>query len=168
MRSKGIAMSTRARPAAPRIAPVTPTSVAYRLPSEPRSVGWVRRELRRQLEQWGLAGELGEAAALLVSELVTNAVRAQAADGGAWVGVRFALEGGGRRVRLEVRDGSGGRPVINDKQAEETEEEAAECGRGLVLVDALASGWGVEPDGIGKVVWAELAVSAAWPGIGRR
>ncbi|MFE4019790.1 ATP-binding protein [Streptomyces sp. NPDC059101] len=161
-------MSTRARPAASRVAPATPTSVAYRLPSEPRSVGWVRGELRRQLEQWGLAEELGESAALLVSELVTNAVRAQAADGGAWVGVRFARERGGRRLRLEVRDRSGGRPVIKEKQMEATEEEAAECGRGLVLVDALASGWGVEPDGIGKVVWAELAVSAAWPGTGRR
>ncbi|WP_411121558.1 ATP-binding protein [Streptomyces sp. x-19] len=161
-------MSTRARSVASRVAPATPTSIAYRLPSEPRSVGWVRRELRRQLEQWGLAGELGESAALLVSELMANAVRAQVAGGGTWVGVRFALEGGGRRVRLEVRDGSGGRPVINDKQAEETEGEAAECGRGLVLVDALASGWGVEPDGIGKVVWAELAVSGVWPGIGRR
>ncbi|MFF2812376.1 ATP-binding protein [Streptomyces sp. NPDC058000] len=164
-------MSTRARPAASRVASATPTSVAYRLPSEPRSVGWVRRELRRQLEQWGFPGELVGSAELLVSELVTNAVRAQAAGGGTWVGVRFAWEGGGRRVRLEVRDGSGGRPVSSGKQAEEAEEtgrEAAECGRGLVLVDALASGWGVEPDGIGKIVWAELAVSGAWPGIGRR
>ncbi|MFF2805700.1 ATP-binding protein [Streptomyces sp. NPDC058000] len=144
-------MSARARPVSTRFVSAAPGGVAYRIPSEPRSAGWARRELRRQLGQWGVAGELVGTAELLVSELVANAVRAQGAGGGAWVGVRFGFSGG--RLRLEVRDGSAEKPVVND-----IVEEGAECGRGLVLVDALASGWGVAADGIGKVVWAELAV----------
>ncbi|WP_411121416.1 ATP-binding protein [Streptomyces sp. x-19] len=143
-------MSTRARPVVARLAPAVSASVAYRIPSEPRSAGWARRELRWRLGQWGVVGELVDVAELLVSELVANAVRAQGEDG-AWVGVRFGFSGG--RLRLEVRDGSAEKPVMNDDV-----EEDAECGRGLVLVDALASGWGVAVDGTGKVVWAELAV----------
>ncbi|WP_234430585.1 ATP-binding protein [Streptomyces sp. NRRL F-4489] len=114
----------------------------------------MRGELRRQLRKWGIGGELVCVAELLVTELVANAVRAQAGSGAAWVGVRFVVAGG--RLRLEVRDGSAEVPVVKDEV-----EEDAECGRGLVLVDALAGGWGVEADGIGKVVWAELAVVGA-------
>ncbi|WP_344581080.1 ATP-binding protein [Streptomyces lunalinharesii] len=156
MRSKGIAMSTRARPVVARLAPAVSASVTYRIPSEPRSAGWARRELRRQLRRWGVVGELVGVAELLVSELVANAVRAQGEDG-AWVGVRFVFSG--ERLRLEVRDGSAEQPVLNDDV-----EEDAECGRGLGLVDAVASGWGVVPDGIGKVVWAELTVAVAAAG----
>ncbi|GAA2677326.1 hypothetical protein GCM10009864_56180 [Streptomyces lunalinharesii] len=103
-----------------------------------------------------MVGELVGVAELLVSELVANAVRAQGEDG-AWVGVRFVFSG--ERLRLEVRDGSAEQPVLNDDV-----EEDAECGRGLGLVDAVASGWGVVPDGIGKVVWAELTVAVAAAG----
>ncbi|WP_229852431.1 ATP-binding protein [Streptomyces albospinus] len=155
-------MSARARPVATRLAPAVPPAVAYRVPSEPRSSGWARGELRRQLRRWRVPGEVAWAAELLASELVANAVRAQAAGGG-WVGIRFALSGGVGRLRLEVRDASGEQPVVNDDV-----EEDAECGRGLVLVDALARCWGVEADGTGKVVWAELAVPGAACGIARR
>lgn len=86
-----------------------------------------------------------------MSELVTNAVKAQVSTVSE-IGVRFAVTDG--RLRLEVQDASDELPVV--RKAEEDEE----CGRGLWLVDALASGWGVEERGdIGKVVWAELAVS---------
>lgn len=87
-----------------------------------------------------------------MSELVTNAVRAQA-SAAAEVGVRFVWSGG--RLRLEVRDASDELPVMSEAKEDE------ECGRGLVLVDALASGWGVDRDGTGKTVWAELGGSAA-------
>ncbi|MFE7317297.1 ATP-binding protein [Streptomyces sp. NPDC057555] len=150
-------MSARARfVATPPVALV----VAYRLPAHARSVGWARRELRRQLRAWRIGAELADTAVLLTSELVTNAVRAHAASPGRPVpaiGVRFALVGG--RLRLEVRDMSDGEPVVSE--AKGIEEEEAECGRGLVLVGALASGWGVVRDGTGKSVWAELTLPAA-------
>ncbi|MGP8299712.1 ATP-binding protein [Streptomyces inhibens] len=145
-------MSTRARPAETPCSTAPSHTAAYQLPSDQRSVGRARQMLRHQLQSWHVDSELDYMAELLLSELVTNAVNAQAAAAEE-VGVRITLSAS--CLRLEVRDTSDELPVMN--QAEEDEE----CGRGLVLVDALASGWGVDQDGIGKVVWAELAVSDA-------
>ncbi|MFG2138948.1 ATP-binding protein [Streptomyces sp. NPDC048650] len=148
-------MSTRARPAAIRPTLTPSPAAAYRIPSDARSVGWARRELRRQLRIWGIDAELSYTATLLLSELVTNAVRAQAARTPAapTVGIRFAFSDG--RLRLEVRDASDEQPVQYATQEDE------ECGRGLVLVDVLADGWGVTRHATGKTVWAELAVTGA-------
>ncbi|MEU9112052.1 ATP-binding protein [Streptomyces sp. NPDC048483] len=124
--------------------------MAYGIPSDVRSVGWARRELRRHLHIWRIDGELAGAAELLLSELVTNAVQAQP-PGNPTVVVRFALPDG--RLRLEVRDASDEQPVMS-----EGTKEDEECGRGLMLVGALASGWGVDRHVTGKTVWAELAI----------
>jgi anti-sigma regulatory factor (Ser/Thr protein kinase) len=86
---------------------------------------------------------------LVVSELVTNAVRA----GSPRVGLAVAMKR--RRVVIEVSDAAVGWP-------EQRRAEIAEPGgRGLPLVDVLSDAWGVrgdEPGRGGKVVWAELAV----------
>ncbi|MGG2458272.1 ATP-binding protein [Streptomyces sp. RGM 3693] len=143
-------MSARARFVA--TSPVA-SAVAYRLPADARSVGWARRELRRQLRAWRIGGELAASAELLTSELVTNAVRAHVARPAPVpaIGVRFVRSDD--RLRLEVHDVSDEEPVVNESTGV---EEEAECGRGLVLVGALASGWGVVRGDTGKVVWAEL------------
>ncbi|TSB22448.1 ATP-binding protein [Streptomyces benahoarensis] len=121
---------------------------------ETRSVSRARLALRQRLRAWGIGRGAADVAELLLSELVTNAIKARAPVM-AVVGVRCGVQGDGR-LRLEVQDGSGERPVI-----EECPGEDAECGRGLMLVDALADGWGVERHVIGKTVWAELAVPPA-------
>jgi anti-sigma B factor antagonist len=85
---------------------------------------------------------------LLVSEVVTNAVR----YGGHALELRLWCSG--RDVRVEVQD-----PGLNDlPDAPESVDVTAGHGRGLLIVDALASGWGVveAPEGAGKVVWFEL------------
>lgn len=145
-------MSTRVRPVATRPATAPQPAAAYHLPGDQQSAAQARKALRQHLQIWGVDGELADAAELLLSELVANAVQAQA-SAGSEVGVRFAWADG--RLRLEVRDASDELPVMNDAKEDE------ECGRGLVLVDALASGWGVDRDGTGKTVWAELAVGNA-------
>ncbi|REK84579.1 ATP-binding protein [Streptomyces inhibens] len=145
-------MSARGRPVAEPLTHAPPLTAVHLFPSADQSAGRAREALRPQLQDWGLAGELADSAELLLSELVTNAVKAEAPPG-AEVTVRFELSAG--RLRLEVQDASDELPVMTHP------EEDAECGRGLVLLDALASGWGVTPDGIGKAVWAELAVSDA-------
>ncbi len=120
------------------------------------SAGLARAALRKQLQEWGIAGGVADVAALLLSELVANAVEAEAAEGGAElaaghdVGVRFALAAG--RLRVEAADGGGGWPVLK------AADEGDECGRGLAVVDALADAWGVSSYAAGKTVWAELAV----------
>lgn len=123
---------------------------SLRLPRDPRSPGVARAALRAVLGPHDLA-ELTPTAELLTSELLTNAVRAEtpyARD----VGVRFEVSGA--ELRLEVSDSGDGKPELRCAGDDDV------CGRGLVLVDALADDWGVAPrDGVGKVVWALLALS---------
>lgn len=89
--------------------------------------------------------EIREDAAVVVSELVTNAV----IHAGTTVAVRIHLldEGG---VRIEVADSRSWPPVPRRLAPESV------GGRGLVLVEALAGKWGVDPTPEGKVVWAEI------------
>jgi anti-sigma regulatory factor (Ser/Thr protein kinase) len=119
-------------------------------PHGPRSVGRARRLLVRHLDAWGLP-QLVDAAELVVSELVTNAVRHAGEPRGRLIGTRFErLECG---VRIEVHDAGGHKPERQGVCAD------AESGRGLALVDALTGGqWGVAGRvGVGKMVWAVCA-----------
>ncbi|GHH82177.1 ATP-binding protein [Streptomyces capitiformicae] len=127
-----------------------------RLPRDPRSPGVARAALRAVLGPHDLA-EFAPTAELLTSELLTNAVRAEAAYGRD-VGVRFELSG--VELRLEVADSADGKPELRCAGDDDV------CGRGLVLVDALADDWGVAPcDGVGKVVWASLSLSLSDGGV---
>jgi hypothetical protein len=88
---------------------------------------------------------------LLLSELVTNALRVKAPSD-RQVGVRIAHSADDGMLRLEVSDAGVGKPEVREPDEDET------CGRGLMLVEALAHRWGVEPRvrGVGKTVWVEL------------
>ncbi len=93
-------------------------------------------------------GELVEDAQLLTSELVTNA----AVHTGEPFTVRIAC--GDHRLRVEVSDRSATRPERGDAGPTDVH------GRGLAIVDSLASRWGVdELRADGKTVWFELAAS---------
>jgi len=116
----------------------------------PGAVPCARHHARRVLAGWGL-GALGEPAELVVSELVTNAIRACPAAG-ARRQVRLRLASDRARVLIEVQDGSPQPPVPADATAED------ESGHGLCLVEALSAAWDWYPDQAsgGKVVWALL------------
>lgn len=116
------------------------------LPAAPSSPGAARSWLRQVLCDWELTPvvDVGE---LLLSEVITNAVT----HGEGAVGVR--LREVDSRLRVEVTDGSSRRPVRREIDGEVT------SGRGLVLLDALASDWGVEPRGDSKCVWFDLDTS---------
>lgn len=83
---------------------------------------------------------------LVVSELVTNAVRA----GSPTVTVQVSVQNA--EVVLRVSDEAGGWPEQRQAGIHDT------TGRGLPLVSALSSSWGVRIAGPGKVVWAALAL----------
>lgn len=121
------------------------------LPAQGESAGLARAAVRRTLAYWGLGG-LTEDAVLLVSELVGNAVchaRHDAAQlGGATL--VLSLTCAGPALRIEVRD--------TDPRPPQPREPGSldESGFGFVIVDALASNWGVYQAEPGKAVWAEL------------
>ncbi|WP_329144520.1 ATP-binding protein [Streptomyces niveus] len=127
--------------------------VHFRISRHPRGVGQSRSILRDALVGWGMERGVTEAAELVLSELVTNALRVSVPmDRQVGVGFVYDVEVG--LLRLEVSDAGAGRPELGSPGDEEM------CGRGLLLVDALADRWGVcdREGGIGKTVWAQFKV----------
>jgi DNA-binding response OmpR family regulator len=116
------------------------------LAHDPVAPSEARRVVRDVLLHWGY-GDLLDDAALVVSELVTNAVRHA---GSASIVVVNRTEGG---IRVEVRDEGPGAPDLAPSPTD------AEHGRGLMIVAALATAWGVEDDETSKTVWVELGAS---------
>lgn len=115
------------------------------LPSGEGSVRLARQVTRDVLARWRLA-HMEDTAVLLVSELVTNAVR-HARDTHA---IALDLEIGDTWLRIEVQDAD---PCWPHRR---TPGRFDESGFGLVLVDGLAADWGVRETATGKAVWAEL------------
>jgi DNA-binding response OmpR family regulator len=118
--------------------------VRLELVPELRCVAAARRFLFRTLAAWDIP-QLFPDAVIVVSELVTNAITHAPAPGELRLSLLPDV------LRVAVTDSGTGAP--EPRQASATREG----GRGLYLVDALTSAWGMEPvpDG-GKVVWAEL------------
>ncbi|WP_307795075.1 ATP-binding protein [Actinacidiphila acididurans] len=123
-------------------------------PPAPRSVGRARRFLALQLDAWAMP-HLADTAELILSELVTNAVKHAHSPNGRVIATRLERLASG--VRIEVHDSSDCKPELREASGEE------ESGRGLLLVDALTGGcWGVnDRSGPGKSVWAVCTHSAA-------
>ena len=120
---------------------------ARRFPGRPEHIADARRFVAAPLAAWPTTQE---AALLLVSELVTNAIlhSASGEEGGS-VEVGYALDG--QEVHVEVVDAGGAAPPSRHAGYLE-----AVSGRGLALVEALASGWGVHDHQAGRVVWFRL------------
>jgi anti-sigma regulatory factor (Ser/Thr protein kinase) len=114
----------------------------------PAAVGKARHFLRATLQGWDVDDDAAETATLCLSELVTNAVIHS--HGGCVVHV--ALADG--VLRTSVRD-SGASPVV---AAGGSLDDLPVHGRGLQLVDALASRWGYGVDATGASAWFELKV----------
>jgi len=112
---------------------------------EPQSASSARDVLRRSFREWHVDSQTHlETALLVVTELVTNAVR----HGQSRVTLALTLDDD--RLLLEVADDGSGVPQVRHPGWQ------AVGGRGLLLVEALATRWGVRRSGRGKVVWAEL------------
>ncbi|MET9951476.1 ATP-binding protein [Streptomyces sp. NPDC006339] len=129
--------------------------IIMRWPQGPKSVPLARRALRKALADWELR-DLEDAAALVLSELLTNAVRHGRVPGRE-IETRFVSNLVG--LRIEVHDASEHRPLMALPAAD------AGGGWGLPLVDTLSEKWGVsDREGSGKLVWAELTPQSQHPG----
>lgn len=118
------------------------------LPCEPASASAARRFATTTLHAWG-SEDVDEVVALLLTEVVTNALLHAGSPVEVCVTQKAAV------VRVEVSDQSMSIPSARGYS------DQATTGRGLALVEALSSGWGVEPATAGgKVVWFEVGGEA--------
>jgi PAS domain S-box-containing protein len=122
--------------------------VRVRLPADPASVCTARRVVRQALLDWDLSDEhdddLLSTAALLISEVATNAVRHSRGD------IEIQVRRGDASVWIEVQDDDSRPPRLRHASPED------EGGRGLALVHDLATAWGSRSTPTGKVVWLRL------------
>lgn len=116
------------------------------VPFDFASVSRVRKECADQLAAWGLE-DLSFTAELILSELITNAIRYGAEP----IRVRMLRDSS---LVYEVSDGSSTAPHL--RYAATTDEG----GRGLFLVAQLAERWGTRYSARGKVIWAEQPLTA--------
>ena len=114
----------------------------WQLPPDPAAVARARKMAGEQLAEWGLT-EAEFATELIVSELVTNALR----YGGAPIELRLIRDS---TLICEVSDGSSTAPHLRRARVFD------EGGRGLLLVAQLAERWGSRQTATGKTIWAEL------------
>jgi anti-sigma regulatory factor (Ser/Thr protein kinase) len=129
------------------------------LPPLAESARRARDFTRTALLGWGM-GNLGDMAVLVVSELVTNALR-HAVLSGQWMPgehpIALSLLRRDAHLLCMVSDPSSSGPVRVSPDA------AAEGGRGLQIVESCTVTWGWQPTGVGKVVWALLRLAGSPP-----
>ncbi|MBT2392644.1 SpoIIE family protein phosphatase [Streptomyces sp. ISL-1] len=124
---------------------IPPDQVArWDVPSDPAAVADMRAAVTEKLDEWGLA-EVAFAMELVISELITNAIR----YGSAPVTVQLLRD---RALTCEVADGSSTSPHLRYAATMD------EGGRGLFLVAQMTERWGTRYTPGGKVIWAELAL----------
>lgn len=105
-----------------------------------------RDAARVVLRDWQVATPVVDDALLVISELVTNAVR----HAGTASTLELELGQTGERLRVALLDGSSAEPRLRRAGT------AAEDGRGMAILAALSDRWGIEPRSGGKLVWWEV------------
>ncbi|MEU5238027.1 SpoIIE family protein phosphatase [Streptomyces lydicus] len=126
---------------------------AWELPAEPAAVGRARELATRQLREWGLE-ELTYTTELVVSELVTNAIRHASGP----LHLRLLRD---RTLLTEVSDTGHTSPHLRHAASDD------EGGRGLFIVAQLVQRWGTRYTPYGKTIWTEQAFPPDYPGAPR-
>lgn len=108
-----------------------------------RSIPDARRVVRGMVAAWG--DELSSVAELLTDELLTNAVE----HGGGQFALTASIEE--KQLRVVVTDLSSSAPVTVYPAGHDLER-----GRGMTIVDAVATNWGIDRSGSEKSIWFEL------------
>jgi anti-sigma regulatory factor (Ser/Thr protein kinase) len=120
--------------------------VSVDLPPHPSSATRARRIARESVS--ACPPDIADTVALLVTELVTNAILHARTD------LHLDVEIYSDRVRLRVEDRSARAPVVKHYDTDDA------TGRGLALVEMLANTWGIDYLAGGKVVWCEVVFPA--------
>ncbi len=121
-------------------------STQLALPPTPEAPAQARETTKAVLRDWGInAAEILDVVELVISELVTNAVRYAARAGGPTLHLEV-----NQSLLIAVADGSAIAPIIREL------DDTSESGRGMSIVTALVDNWGVEPWGDGKRIWVRI------------
>ncbi|MDO0924639.1 SpoIIE family protein phosphatase [Streptomyces sp. TG1A-8] len=123
-------------------------------PGDPEALAEARHMIGAAVRSWG-ARDRADEIELAADELITNTL--MHTEGSAILTLRV-VDDGDRRLRVEVEDSSSALPRRREVG------ESGVSGRGLLLVELLADGWGVEARGGGKAVWCEFRVPAGAAG----
>ena len=121
------------------------TGRRVRLAAGPAAAGQARRHVRAAITTWDIPVD-PDTAALLTSELVTNAIRHETGPA-----ITLAISCPPGQLRIDVHDTARAMPAPADAPPD------AEAGRGLMLVAALAVSWGCYRTTTGKAVYFALA-----------
>lgn len=121
------------------------------LPCSPASVSVARRMLGAELRSAGVMDSAVRDAALVISELLSNAILHAYPLAGERLQVAWSITAG----NLELSVSDGGSPT---RPHAENPTSAEPGGRGLSIVETLSQRWGVRTDDVGLTVWAILAV----------
>jgi signal transduction histidine kinase/serine phosphatase RsbU (regulator of sigma subunit)/DNA-binding response OmpR family regulator/anti-sigma regulatory factor (Ser/Thr protein kinase) len=114
-----------------------------------QAIAGARATTSAALTDWGITGPVVDDVMLIVSELVTNAVRHGKPP------IRLHLRHCDEGLVVTVADGSPAEPEVRDSDRE------VPNGRGLHLVAALSNQWGTRPTGLGKAVWCTVPLEPA-------
>ncbi|WP_329214613.1 SpoIIE family protein phosphatase [Streptomyces sp. NBC_01485] len=117
----------------------------WELPADPAAVAEARKTASRRLAEWGLS-DLSFTTELIVSELVTNAIRYATGP----IRLRLIRE---RTLVCEVFDGGATAPHLRHPRTTD------EGGRGLLLVSQVSQRWGTRFLPEGKIIWAEQSLT---------
>ncbi|HEY0932981.1 MAG TPA: ATP-binding protein [Trebonia sp.] len=134
------------RPAGPSL-PMSQHQCRIPLMADLAAAAGARDVVEDAIRAWRVPVD-ADVAVLLTSELVTNAVTHATPAAGTFVFLTIACDATG--LRVDVHDGSGDLPVLDEAPAE------AECGRGLLLVTSLSAEWGFYRTPAGKAVYFTL------------
>ncbi|MFJ2305550.1 ATP-binding protein [Streptomyces sp. NPDC087787] len=139
--------------------PLTAHLFAMRFSSTPRGARLARRLCGHRLDAWGIpyGSDAHDVVTLVAAELCANAVRHGHVSGRDFH-VLLTADPATATVRIEVSDTRGERLPAVPPDNGSTTDALEDCGRGLLLVEALADRWGCSPragGGPGKTVWAE-------------
>jgi anti-sigma regulatory factor (Ser/Thr protein kinase) len=120
-------------------------AVSAEVEPAPEGVAAARAVADKACAEWDIDDSAAFDISLIVSELATNAVRHGRPP------IELVLRREVDCIVIEVSDGAPGRPTRREAAPSEA------SGRGLTLIDALASQWGTRPTGRGKAVWCTVA-----------
>ncbi len=129
--------------------PTVRTAALRELPAASTACADGCRFVARHLSRWPLPDQISDEATLLISELITNATPHAPPPLCRQITVDTA------RIRIAVHDSDPIEPVLTRPDFN------SPGGRGMWLIDTIASRWGHRPEPPGKVVWFEMDLHAA-------